>query len=158
MAVATVIFGNPPKAVEGRNDSQLFVSRPALVRVPAEAVPHRAGLFTQPNPKPPPVGGRLQKFWKIWRDLGASPWVVRTLKVGYTLPFSSHPALARSPVVVSGYKDRAKQETLLDQVEQLLQKGAIEPVECQNSLGFYSRLFIVPKKKGGGGRSSTSAP
>ena len=34
-------------------------------------------------------------------------------------------------------------------MDSLLQKQAIEPVEQPHSLGFYSRLFVVPKKTGG---------
>ena len=30
------------------------------------------------------VGGRLQKFWQVWLDLGANPRVVSILKEGYT--------------------------------------------------------------------------
>ena len=29
-----------------------------------------------------PVEGRLEKFWKVWEDLGADPWVVSTIKKG----------------------------------------------------------------------------
>ena len=41
----------------------------------------------------PPVGARLQNFWKNWLDLGAGPKVVQILKEGYALPFRIRPYL-----------------------------------------------------------------
>ena len=35
-----------------------------------------------------PVGARLQNFWHMWLDLGASPKAVQMMKEGYTLPLS----------------------------------------------------------------------
>ena len=37
------------------------------------------------------------------------------------------------------------QSHLLEPLYQLTNKNAVEPVENQNSLGFYNRLFLVPK-------------
>ena len=34
----------------------------------------------------PPVGGRLQRFWEAWLNLGSNPRVVSILKEGYSLP------------------------------------------------------------------------
>ena len=39
----------------------------------------------------------------------------------------------------------ARQANLLEALYQLVNKNAVEPVENQNSLGFYNRLFLVPK-------------
>ena len=93
----------------------------------------------------PPVGARLHQCWEKWEALGLSPKVVSTLREGYTLPFWFRPNLTRPPTVISNYHNPAKQANLLEALYQLLNKNAVEPVENQNSLGFYNRLFLVPK-------------
>ena len=94
----------------------------------------------------PPVGARLHQCWEKWEALGSSPKVVTTLREGYTLPFRFRPNLTRSvPTVISNYHNSAKQSFLLEALYQLINKNAVEPVENRNSLGFYNRLFLVPK-------------
>ena len=93
----------------------------------------------------PPVGARLQQCWEKWETLGSSPKVVNTLREGYTLPFRYRPYLTRSLTVISNYHNPTKQSFLLEALYQLINKNAVEPVENQNSLGFYNRLFLVPK-------------
>ena len=80
----------------------------------------------------PPVGARLQQCWEKWETLGSSPKVVTTLREGYTLPFRFRPHLTRSPTVISNFHNPAKQPFLLEALYQLV-------------LGFYNRLFLVPK-------------
>ncbi len=46
------------------------------------------------------------------------------------------------------YRDVAKREALASEVSSLLAKDAIEEVRDIGSPGFYSHLFIVPKKNG----------
>ena len=89
--------------------------------------------------------GDLHQFWEKWEDLGASPKVVTALREGYTLPFRFRPNLTRSPTVISNYVNPQRQSHLLEALYQLLNKNAVEPVANQNSLGFYNRLFLVPK-------------
>ena len=93
----------------------------------------------------PPVEARLQYFWEKWEVLGLSPKVVTTLREGYTLPFRLSSNLTRSPTVISTYQNPSKQAHLLEALYQLVNKNAVEPVANQNSLGFYNRLFLVPK-------------
>ena len=93
----------------------------------------------------PPVGARLHQFGEKWEALGSSPKVVATLREGYTLPFRFRPNLTRSPTVISNYHNPAKHCFLLEALYQLIEKNAVELVENQNSLGFYNRLFLVPK-------------
>ena len=92
-----------------------------------------------------PVGARLQQFWEKWETLGASPKVIRILREGYTLPFRFRPNLTRSPLVISKYVNPQRQSLLLEALTQLTNKNAVEPVTNQTSLGFYNRLFLVPK-------------
>ena len=55
------------------------------------------------------------------------------------------PKLARTPVVVSGYVASHRSQALSEALQALTQKNAIEKVHSQTSLGFYNRLFLVPK-------------
>ena len=92
-----------------------------------------------------PVGARLQNFWQTWLEMGAGPKVVQILKEGYTLPFRIRPKLTRSPTVISCYVNPHRNSYLLDALHQLMNKKAIELVHNQTSLGFFNRLFLVPK-------------
>ena len=94
-----------------------------------------------------PVGARLQKFWKNWLDLGARPKLVQILKEGYTLPFRIWPNLSRTPTVISCYGNPHRNLKLLEALHQLMDKNAIELVHKKVSLGFFNRLFLVPKPK-----------
>ena len=58
------------------------------------------------------VGGRLQKFWQVWQEMGANPRVISVLKEGYTLPFKQRPLLTRFPLVQSGYTNPVKEALL----------------------------------------------
>ena len=92
-----------------------------------------------------PVGARLQNFWQTLLDLGTSPKVVQILKEGYTLPFRIRPNLTRSPTVISCYVNPHMNSYLLEALHQLIAKNAVELVKHQTSLGFFNRLFLVPK-------------
>jgi hypothetical protein len=97
----------------------------------------------------PPVGGRLLEYHKAWQRLGASPLVVSVLKRGYNIEFETEPPLSRTPWVVTSSTDPDKMTLLGEHFSSMLQKQAIEVVVLPQSLGFYSRLFLVPKKSGG---------
>ena len=92
-----------------------------------------------------PVGARLQNFWETWLDLGAGPKVVQILREGYTLPFRNRSKLTRFPTVVSYYVNPHRNSYLLEALHQLIDKNAVELVQKQTSLGFFNRLFLVPK-------------
>ena len=92
-----------------------------------------------------PVGARLQNFWKKWLDLRAGPRVAQILKEGYTLPFRIRPYLSRISTVISCYGNPHRNLKLLEALHQLMDKNAIELVHKQVSLGFFNRLFLVPK-------------
>ena len=92
-----------------------------------------------------PVEARLQNFWQTWLDLGASPKVLQILREGYTLPFRNRPKLTRFPTVISCYANPHRNSYLLEALHQLIDKNAVELVHNQMSLGFFNRLFLVPK-------------
>ena len=92
-----------------------------------------------------PVGSRLQKFWETWLNLGAGPKTIQILKEGYVLPFRTRPNLTRSPTVISCYANPHRNSYLLEALHQLIDKNAVELVHNRTSLGFFNRLFLVPK-------------
>ena len=92
-----------------------------------------------------PVGGRLRSFRRDWQTNKCSSNVLNIITNGYVLPFLSKPNLVRFPLILSEYKTLQKDQALADCIQSLLSKNAIERVENVKSLGFYSRLFLVPK-------------
>ena len=113
-----------------------FVS-PCLSVPPVPNVPNVADS--------PPVGGRLQRFWEIWLSLGSNPQVISILKEGYNLPFKMRPPLTRSPLIISGYANPRRNNSLKEALRSPIAKQAVEKVVVGSSLAFYNRLFIVPK-------------
>ena len=93
----------------------------------------------------PPVGGRLSSFRRDWQTNKCSSNVLNIIANGYVLPFLSKLNLVRFPLILSEYKTLPKDQALADCIQSLLSKNAIERVENVKSLGFYSRLFLVPK-------------
>ena len=91
------------------------------------------------------LGARLQNLWQTWLDLGAGPKVIQTLREGYSLPFRTRPKLTKYPTVVSCYVHPHRNSYLLEALRQLIDKNAVELVQNQTSLGFFNRLFLVPK-------------
>ena len=92
----------------------------------------------------PQVGGRLRSFRRDWLINKCSD-VLNIITNGYVLPFISRPNLVRAPLIQSGYKALQKELALTSCIQSLLSKNAIDRVENVKSLGFYSRLFLVPK-------------
>ena len=92
-----------------------------------------------------PVGARLHQFWEKWAALGISPKVLAVLREGYTLPFRFRPNLTRNPTITSCYVNPHRNSYLLEALHQLLNKNALELVQNPQSLGFFNRLFLVPK-------------
>lgn len=93
-----------------------------------------------------PVGGRLKFFLKEWEMITDDQWVLSTIKEGLKLDFITKPpytGVKQTNVTAQNL------DILLQEVNALLEKGAIEPVP-QNDIqkGFYSTFFLVPKKSG----------
>ena len=94
------------------------------------------------------VGARLSYFWQVWLKEGAEPWVVEVLQNGYQIPFKTQPPTSENPIEFPSYLgNQEKLKALNKEVQEMLQKGAIEPVEHPDS-GFYNRLFLVKKASG----------
>jgi len=93
----------------------------------------------------PKVGARLADFAPHWQNLLGECRASRTLRDGVGLVFHRHPTLTRSRI---GFSTRNSSSELQSAVDALMEKGAVERVDIEHSLGFYSRLFLVPKKTG----------
>ncbi|MES9884339.1 MAG: reverse transcriptase domain-containing protein [Sedimenticola sp.] len=108
-----------------------------------------APLPTLPPPPAPwvPVGGRLAYFLEEWEGITDDTFVLSIVKNGYSIPFITPPCLTPRPVKFP-IKDVNHVPILLQVVEELLEKRAVEEVRDHSSPGYYSRLFLVPKKNG----------
>ena len=92
------------------------------------------------------VGGRLQKFWQVWQEMGANPRVISVLKEGYTLPFKQRPLLTRFPLVHSGYANPVKNRFLKEALLSLMNELVVEKVVIKSS-GFLQPAFPCPQTK-----------
>ncbi len=95
-----------------------------------------------------PVGGRIAFFRHQWEGITDNKWVLDIIRKGYAIPFVQDPPLRRSLPESDTVRDPIKRDLLNQEIESLLGKRAIEEVRDLSSPGFYSRLFLVPKKNG----------
>ena len=91
----------------------------------------------------------LGDYAKAWRSITQQPFVLQSV-VGYRLDFVTLPLLLGPGRALT--VSRSLQINVMgEEIEALLKKGAIEQVHG-DSPGFFSFLFLVPKKEGGGRR------
>ena len=90
-----------------------------------------------------PVGGRLAHFAQNWTEITDNKWVLSLIRKGYRIPFKERPILSPNPT----FFQQPLSLQLEEEVASLLSKGAVEEIipECP---GYYSRIFLVPKKNG----------
>ena len=94
------------------------------------------------------MGACLLRFAPQWHAITADSWVRNVVVKGYSLPFKTRPPLSSSPVDIQLPADPERCVILDTEVHTMLVKGAIEPVANPWSPGFYSHIFLVPKKNG----------
>lgn len=100
-------------------------------------------LITTDNPFP---AGRLRHFLPAWKFIKAEAWVLQVIEFGLKLKFMTKPPLTSNPLPWDAYApDTHKGKALDTEIDNLLAKGAIEHVE-EDSPGFYSLLFLQPKR------------
>ncbi len=95
-----------------------------------------------------PVGGCLSRYLAAWREITDDPWVLSVIADGYAPTFAgSRPSLTR---VWSAHESATpgNRDALIQEARSLALKQATEKVSRPESLGFYSRIFLVPKKNG----------
>ena len=81
---------------------------------------------------------------KQWGELTNNKWVLSIFQHGFLDTIQSY-----SPSFISSDKTESIFFPLLqEEIVELLQKRAVERVQDPGTLGFYSRLFLVPKKNG----------
>ena len=96
------------------------------------------------------VRGRLCHFADSWKEVTADSYVLSIVREGYRLQFERQPPLRDQPRYIPLPHSPLKRAALRAEVEGLLVKGAIRRVHPAHlSPGFYSHMFLVPKKTGG---------
>ena len=90
-----------------------------------------------------PEGGRLAHFVQNWAEITDDEWVLSLIRKVYRMPFKERPILSPDPT----FFQQPLSQQLEEEVASLLSKGAVEEIipECP---GYYSRIFLVPKKNG----------
>ncbi|KAG0735317.1 hypothetical protein G6F57_014460 [Rhizopus arrhizus] len=110
-----------------------------------------SSIDTETTTTPDPVGGRLSKYFIEWTKISNNSYVNTIIQHGYRIPFHTSPPVTTTPTPITPFSN--EQVPLIDQaVQSLLQKAAIEPVspqQVQEIPGFYSSLFVIPKKDDG---------
>ena len=91
------------------------------------------------------VGARLADFAPHWQSLLGNCRATGIVEDGVGIAFQQWPQLTHQ---IISFQTRNSRQDLQQAVNALLMKGAIEWVINVKSLGFYSRLFLVPKKTG----------
>ena len=97
------------------------------------------------------VGGRLRHFTHHWEDITSDLFVLSVIRNGYSLMFNEDgpPPLSNVPFVFNPPTEEEARNLLVEAACTMLDKGAVEIVGDISSPGFYSRLFLVPKRGGG---------
>ncbi|CAJ0921526.1 unnamed protein product [Ranitomeya imitator] len=111
---------------------------------PEDPPPHDSRQDPSPLPR---LGDRLLFFRDVWISSVEDAWVREVVSSGYKIEFVSRPRdrffesrPPRDPALIPGF---------FAAIASLLKVGVIVPVpEKERFTGFYSNLFVVPKKDG----------
>ena len=118
------------------------------VHDPSKEARSLASLILLPQPRNvdgSQVGAHLADFAPHWRSLLGNCRATGIVEDGVGIAFQQRPQLTHQCI---SFRTRNSRQDLQQAVDALLMKGAIERVTNVKSLGFYSRLFLVPKKTG----------
>ena len=88
----------------------------------------------------------MAHFVEQWGELTNNKWVLFIVWGGFRIPFRSTTSLSSVPLSLS----QSSSLLLGEEIADLLQKWVVEKVQDPETPGFYSRLFLVPKKKKNG--------
>jgi len=87
--------------------------------------------------------GRTANHYRNWEAITSDKWVLQAVG-GYQLEFVNIPTKKQAPMTCASKK---LSELISQEIEAMIQKNAVEEVDPGSSEeGFYSRLFLVPKK------------
>ena len=118
------------------------------VHDPSKEARSLASLLMLPQPRNVDgfqVEARLANFAPHWRSLLGNCRATGIVEDGVGIAFQQRPQLTHQSI---SFRTRNSRQDLQQAVDALLMKGAIERVTNVRSLGFYSRLSLVPKKTG----------
>ena len=112
-------------------------TRPQDIRFPSDLpLLHALKLAAPQDMYTDQLAGRTASHLASWREITSNPWVLQAVS-GYRLDFRAQPYQSYRPVTV-------EQDW---QLTRILENGTIEEVGPRKD-GFYSSLFLVPKKSG----------
>ena len=95
------------------------------------------------------IAGRLRLFRDNWTKVTQDQWVLDTVQ-GYRLELLGRPVQTVLPRVV--HTSSLEQNLIQEEIQKMILKGAVTELsssESNHTQGFYSHLFLVPKKGGG---------
>ena len=87
------------------------------------------------------LAGRTCFHLQNWRKITADPWVLEAVQ-GYRLELTSRPQQLHIP---SSETDEKSADLILEEIESMLDKKAIQGIQQDPTEGFFSRIFLVPK-------------
>ena len=90
--------------------------------------------------------GRISLFLLNWKALTSDPWVIQTVEKGYIIPLTTTPVQQSLPH--PPHLSTTEISLLEEEIQMLLEKQAVQKVPASTK-GFYSNMFMVPKKDGG---------
>lgn len=100
------------------------------------------------DPSSLPVGARLLHFASRWEEITSDTWVLNVVTHGLSLLFEEMPPLSTRPLPFRLPRDMNKAAVLRHEVHEMLVKRAIVEVTQPFTPGYYSLIFLVPKKNG----------
>ena len=92
------------------------------------------------------MGARLGFFIKAWEKVTADPWVLRTIREGYRLEFTSPPPTGGVFRPTQTPPEAQKAALLRAELQSLLAKKAIVPQHGRVNGLIMSSFFLAPKK------------
>ena len=99
------------------------------------------------GPSRDPVGGRLSKFLPTWKIITTDHWILRVIGEGYCLAFDELPPLITHMEGNRFWLSGPKLASALTAIDKLLLKRAVRELPVEDpGFGFYSPVFLVPKK------------
>ena len=97
-----------------------------------------------PRPLPEvPVGDRLTKFAEKWKAVCDDSHTLEAVLSEVSLSFQERPSLLPQPVF--SLRSEKRHAELLIHIHEMIKKEAVEKTPLP-STGFYSNMFLVPKK------------
>ena len=121
------------------------VRTPACMKAPE--VPPLTVRTSVQSPEP----GGYQNSRGAWAEIGADLWVMRIVQWGYKIPFVTLPPLRIQGQETTYPKGSLKWSSLSQSVQELRNKGAIEPTPL--SRAFTADCSLFARQQGSGGRS-----